>query len=119
MPAATFQPAAATQNAFGLSVGGRDITRRTPVDLPYRITETADGGPNEMTFTIEDRTGSEVGFIQGEEVVLRDFRDITSGRPLFGGWLVAARVTRRPTAVGRLIECTTIKSTCACAGREP
>lgn len=105
-----------TARRFALTIGGRNVTVGTstaagvPVggdSTPVRISETSDGSPSQMTFTVEDHAGT-FRWQFGEEVWLRDLRPPNVGRAIFGGWLVNARLRRRRSARGRFIDFTAV-----------
>jgi hypothetical protein len=99
---------------FTLRVGGRILTAVSPVAFPgddgavgsCTISETAEGSPNRMTWTVEDATGS-ITFDHGEQVELVDRRS-GSERLLFGGHLVEVVSRRRGGGKGRILTCTAL-----------
>ena len=105
--------AAPTSTPFILRIGARTLQGVSPVPFPgddgmvasCTISETAEGSPNQMTFTIEDATGS-LDFDFGEDVQMIDRRSGTERR-LFGGHLVET-VSRPRAGRGRILTCTAL-----------
>lgn len=97
------------QKPFILTVGGRNVTPINPVgeDFACRFSEVGEGSASEMTFWLEDLTGSAFLLRMGEAVWLVDRRG-SYPRTLFGGHLVNAQMRRRDSAAGRLIQCTAV-----------
>jgi hypothetical protein len=102
-----------TSTPFILRIGARTLQGVSPVPFPgddgmvasCTISETAEGSPNQMTFTIEDATGS-LDFDFGEDVQMIDRRSGTE-RLLFGGHLVET-VSRPRAGRGRILTCTAL-----------
>jgi hypothetical protein len=102
-----------TSTPFILRIGPRMFQGSAPVPFPgddgmvaqCTISETAEGSPNQMTFTIEDATGS-IDFDFGEDVQMVDRRSGTE-RLLFGGHLVET-VSRPRAGRGRILTCTAL-----------
>lgn len=98
--------------SFVLRIGGRIYTGVAPVPFPgddgsvvsCTIRETSQGSTNQMTWTLEDASGS-LSFDGGEEVELVDLRSGTE-RLLFGGHLVEVVSRRRMGGQGRMLTCT-------------
>jgi hypothetical protein len=90
---------------FILRIGGGVYTASNPVgDESCTISESSDGSPNQMTFTLEDITNS-ISFDFGEVTELVDRRS-GNERLLFGGHLIETRSVRRQNGQGRLLVCT-------------
>lgn len=103
-----------SSSPFSLIIGGKVYTSASPVPFPgddgevvsCTIRETGVGSPNQMTFTIEDASGS-VSFDGGEDVQLIDRRTGTEF-VLFGGHMVEWSSRRRGSNRGRLLTCTAL-----------
>ena len=98
--------------SFVLRIAGKVYTNVAPVAWPgddgavtsCTIRETAEGSPNQMTFSIEDASNT-ISFDYGEVVELADLRG-TSERLLFGGHLIEQ--VSRWRARGRMLTVTAI-----------
>lgn len=99
--------------SFVLRIAGRVYTNVAPVAwqssgdvVSCSIRETAEGSPNQMTFTIEDANNT-ISFDQGEVCELADLRG-SSERLLFGGHLIETVSRTRVGGIGRMLTCTAI-----------
>lgn len=114
MSASALAAVVPASSPFILRVGGRVLTGASPVPFSgddgavtgCTVSETAEGSPNQMTFTIEDPTGT-VDFDYGENTELVDRRS-GSERLLFGGHLVETVSRRRGGGRGRILTCTAL-----------
>lgn len=99
---------------FILRIGGRVLTSVAPLPFPgddgavtsCTISETAEGSPNQMTFVLEDPTGT-LEFDFGEITEMVDRRS-GSERILFGGHLVEITSRPRGSNQGRILTCTAL-----------
>lgn len=99
---------------FILRIGGRVLNSSFVLPFPgddgavqsCTITETAEGSPNQMAFTLEDPSGA-LDFDFGELTELVDRRS-GNERILFGGHLVEIVSRPRGSNQGRILTCTAL-----------